>query len=106
MEKTWIGCASANFRSGRGGDGRPHGIVVHVIVGSLDSAGNTFRNPNIVPNRSAHYGVGRDGRVHQYVREEDTAYHAGTVDHPTAAMVLAKPGVNPNQYTIGIEHEG
>ncbi len=42
--------------------------------------------------------------VHQYVDENDTAFHAGIVVNPTWSLL--KPGVNPNFYTCGIEHEG
>ncbi len=103
---TWIGCAAANFRPGRGPDGKVEGIVVHIIVGSLRSADNTFLESDLTLPRSAHYGVGRDGRVHQYVGEQDTAFHAGIVDRPTAPLVVRKLPVNPNLYTVGIEHEG
>jgi N-acetyl-anhydromuramyl-L-alanine amidase AmpD len=47
--------------------------------------------------------VGRSA-VHQFVDEADTAFHAGTVVRPT--WRLLQPRVNPNLYTIGIEHEG
>jgi hypothetical protein len=53
---------------------------------------------------SAHYGIGRAGEVHQYVRETDTAYHAGRVYKPSWKGV--RPGMSPNLYTLGIEHEG
>jgi hypothetical protein len=42
--------------------------------------------------------------VHQYVGEADTAFHAGRVWKPVWDAI--KPHVNPNLYTIGIEHEG
>jgi N-acetyl-anhydromuramyl-L-alanine amidase AmpD len=48
--------------------------------------------------------VGKNGEIHQYVAESDTAFHVGVVDHP--AWPLLKAGINPNLYTIGIEHEG
>jgi N-acetyl-anhydromuramyl-L-alanine amidase AmpD len=54
--------------------------------------------------KSAHYGISRAGIVHQYVQETDTAFHAGIVVRAT--WTLLKPKVNPNFYTIGIEHEG
>jgi N-acetyl-anhydromuramyl-L-alanine amidase AmpD len=38
------------------------------------------------------------------VDESDTAFHAGIVVRPQ--WQLLKPGVNPNFYTIGIEHAG
>jgi N-acetylmuramoyl-L-alanine amidase len=101
----WMGCAAANFRSGRRG-ARPEAIVVHIIVGSLRSADGTFGDDHLAVPRSAHYGVGRNGAIHQYVSESDSAFHAGVVDRPTAPLVRRKLPVNPNDYTIGIEHEG
>ncbi|NGZ60003.1 MAG: hypothetical protein CV081_05815 [Nitrospira sp. LK265] len=53
---------------------------------------------------SAHYGVGKEGQIHQYVGESDQAWHAGRIVSPT--WRLLKPDLNPNLYTIGIEHEG
>ena len=96
-----MGCAAGNFRKGRSGS-EPQAIVIHVIVGSLASAGITFGDAR--SSVSAHYGVGKDGTVHQFVEETDTAFHAGIVVRPTWANL--RSGVNPNLYTIGIEHEG
>jgi N-acetylmuramoyl-L-alanine amidase len=45
-----------------------------------------------------------DATDHQYVGETDTAFHAGRVWKPVWGHL--KPKVNPNLYTIGIEHEG
>lgn len=101
MQRDWIGCAAENFRKGRHGF-EPRAIVIHIIVGSLESAGLTFRDPRSAV--SAHYGVGKSGRVHQFMEEADTAFHAGTVVEPTWRLI--DPNVNPNLYTVGIEHEG
>ncbi len=65
------------------------GIVFHWIVGSLESAGSSFQNPN--RRASAHYGIG-DNEIHQFVDEKYTAWHCG--NYPK------------NQIYIGIEHEG
>lgn len=100
--KEWIGCAPGNFQPGRPPGFAPEAIVIHIIVGSLHSAGLHFNDPASVV--SAHYGVGKDGRVHQFVEEKDTAFHAGIVVNPSWALL--KPRVNPNYYTVGIEHEG
>ena len=97
-----IGCAFENFRRGRPAGLHPAAIVIHIIVGSLKSADATFNDPK--SNVSAHYGVGKSGEIHQYVEEDDTAFHAGIVDRPTWRLI--QPGVNPNFYTVGIEHEG
>jgi N-acetylmuramoyl-L-alanine amidase len=101
MQPTWIGCPSSNFRSGRHGY-RPEAIVIHVMDGSFAAGESVFSDPNT--QKSAHYGIAADGTTHQYVLENDTAFHAGIVVNPT--WPLLKPGVNPNLYTIGIEHEG
>ncbi len=101
MQRDWIGCATDNFRKGRHGF-EPRAIVIHIIVSSLESAGLTFRDPRSCV--SAHYGVGKSGRVHQFVEETDTAFHAGTVVEPTWRLI--DPNINPNLYTVGIEHEG
>ncbi len=104
MNPEWIGCVPHNFRPGRPVGYQPQLIVIHVIVGSLLSADRWFNNP--VASVSAHYGVGCDGRVHQYVAESDTAFHAGIVVNPECELVMSRPNVNPNYYSIGIEHEG
>lgn len=64
-------------------------IVVHWMVGSLESADASFANSD--RNASAHYGIG-DDEVHQYVGEENTAWHSGNWEM--------------NLRSIGIEHEG
>lgn len=88
MNITWIGAHPNNYMVGRNGQ-TVQGLVLHWIVGTLESADKTFQNPDRIA--SATYGVG--GRaVHQYVREEDTAYGNGNW--------------NSNLTTISIEHEG
>jgi N-acetyl-anhydromuramyl-L-alanine amidase AmpD len=95
-------CSPRNFLHGRPGGLRPTAIVIHISEGSLASADAWFNNQSALV--SAHYIVGRGGEVHQYVSEEDTAYHAGSPVNPT--WRLLRPHVNPNFYTVGIEHEG
>ena len=102
MEPQWIGCPESNFRKGRPFGLRPEAIVVHIMDGSFAAGESVFRNPET--QKSAHYGISRDGEVHQYVNESDTAFHAGIVVNPS--WPLLKPRINPNFYTIGIEHEG
>lgn len=114
---TWIGCAPNNFKFGRRrhitGAGikqyqefEPEAIVIHISTGSAKSADNTFGNGS--SHVSAHYLVTKNGDIHQYVKPEDTAYHCGVVDEPAWETLNApgKLGVNPNLFTIGIEHEG
>ena len=83
MNKTWIG--SPNYDTNR----KPiQYIVIHWFgVGSLQGADNRFLDD--ASDVSAHYAV-EDEIIHQYVREEHVAYHAGNY-----AI---------NQASIGIEH--
>ncbi len=98
----WIGCPEANFHRGRAFGLRPEAVVVHLIDGSFAAGEAVFRDPTA--HKSAHYAISKEGEVHQYVDENDTAFHAGIVVNPTWSLL--KPRVNPNFYTIGIEHEG
>lgn len=83
---TWVG--SPNYTKGREGK-KVSLIVVHHMAGTLAATDVVFQDKT--RNTSAHYGVGRDGTIHQYVDEANTAYHAG--DWST------------NLISIGIEHE-
>lgn len=98
----WIGCPDSNFHRGRPFGLRPEAIVVHIIDGSFAAGESVFRNP--ATQKSAHYAVSWTGSADQFVDENDTAFHAGIVVNPT--WPLLKPRINPNFYTIGIEHEG
>jgi N-acetylmuramoyl-L-alanine amidase len=102
MEHKWIGCPESNFRKGRPLGFRPEAIVIHIMNGSYTAGEAIFLSEGT--QKSAHYGISKEGVIHQYVDENDTAFHAGVVVNPT--WPLLKPGVNPNFYTIGIEHEG
>jgi len=90
-----------NFWSGRRGH-KPFGVVLHIVEGSASSCINWFKNPK--SKVSAHYLIKQNGTIIKFVEEENTAWHAGIVNKPT--WKLLKAGINPNLYTIGIEHEG
>lgn len=104
METTWIGCAPENFRKDRPSGMKPELIVLHSLDGNLADAEARFSRNGT--NLSAHYAVGVRGEVHQYVAETDTAFHAGYAVNPAATLVKGRPRINPNFYSIGIEHEG
>lgn len=95
-----------NFSNGRLGY-RPEAIVIHVMDGTLSGTDSWFANPKSAV--SAHYGVGKNGEIHNYVDEENTAWHAGRINAPSWKLIKQTANrnyVNPNCYTIGIEHEG
>jgi len=79
---------SNNYEKGRRGK-TIKWIIMHWIVGTLQSADATFKNPTRIA--SAHFGIGQN-EIHQYVNEGDTAYHSGNFD--------------VNLQSIGLEHEG
>jgi hypothetical protein len=96
---------------GNHGKGRPGpilAIVMHIMEGTMAGTLSHFRSP--ASGVSTHYGIGKDGSIVQYVRDEDTAQHAGIVDRPTSALVRERRSKNaqdnPNGWTLGIEHEG
>lgn len=93
-----------NYRVGRRGTYPVDMLVIHVTEGDASSTVAWFNNPEA--KVSAHYLVREDGRIVQFVDEGNTAFHAGRVSAPTAELVLDRAGVNPNSFSIGIEHEG
>lgn len=77
------------------------------MEGSLAGTDSWFKST--ASKVSAHYGIGKNGEVHQYVQETNSAWHAGRVHAPSWQLIKSVAGggyVNPNFYTIGIEHEG
>lgn len=109
MAITRVACAPRNFRKGRPTHLRVEAVVIHVIDGSVQAADAVFTDNALSDPRSAHYVVSRAGEIRQYVDEDDTAFHAGNIVNPTWAGLKTGPDgrhVNPNFYTIGIEHEG
>jgi N-acetylmuramoyl-L-alanine amidase len=93
---------SPNFRAGRR---KPISAVVVHYTGdtSLDGTIGWFKRSD--SKVSAHYVIGRDGRVVQMVQEEDTAWHAGrSAMDPNHKPAPTEPNVN--DFSIGIELVG
>ncbi len=98
-----------NFWPGRG-QYKPVAIVEHMMHGTIETTRKYFNGEMGDYKVSAHYGVARDGRVWQFVREEDTAWANGIVNRPDPGLVwvqeaLAK-NTNLNAITLSIEYEG
>lgn len=107
---------SGNFMVGRDGL-QPYAVVNHVTDGTAASALAWFKNP--LAGVSAHFLVGRSGKVWQFVSILNTAYANGATylgngqwRDPATNVVrppwekLATYHGNPNLITISIEHEG
>jgi len=94
----WAG--SPNFSIGRSGK-KIIAIVDHITSGDFPGCLEWMQNP--ASGASAHYLVTKTGRILQMVKEGNKAWHAGIVNKPNWALY---DGFNPNNYTLGIEHEG
>ncbi len=105
---------SGNFETGRDGQ-RVKAVVLHIGEGPLTAFFPTFNNP--ARKASAHFTVGKNGEIEQYVSINDTAFanglrfDNGVWRNPRGIEVKPAwkgliPGVNPNFYTVSIEHEG
>jgi len=104
----WVGTGGQNYWAGRAGLA-PTAIVNHVMLGTL--AGTRAAFAHAAHEASAHYGIGSDGQIWQFVRDEDTAWANGPIRQPNLAAVpwiadCVARNVNPNRVTISIEWEG
>jgi hypothetical protein len=79
MPVEWSGAAAENYRKGRCGF-EPKAIVIHIIVGSLESARLTFGDPRA--SISAHFGVGKAESFTVWGRKRH-GLSAGIVVRPT-----------------------
>lgn len=100
---TFVPAHPSNFSKGRGGMAW-EGLTIHTTDGgaSIAALDSWFANP--AAKASTHFGIGQDGTIHQYVSLDDTAFAHGVINQPTAPILAENPGVNPNQWLIGIEH--
>lgn len=131
FEAEWVGCHKDHFQTGRfhGALSGPTPVtvcVIHIMDGSMVGTRQWF-NMSVGERReaqrksgqrpvggrsSAHFGVDALGRIEQYVRYADTAFHTvwnrGT--WPNGGLydgIYTLPGnVPPNLYTVGIENTG
>lgn len=93
-DATWLG--SPNFTPDRAGHDMspPSWVVLHTMVGTLAGAAARFAMAREMA--SAHYGVGLDGRLWQWVDERDAAWTNGAT---------GRGGLGDNLDSITIEHE-
>lgn len=83
-------------------------IVDHIMSGTLAGTDSWFANPE--SKASSHFGVGKNGEIHQYVSLNNPAWANGAVNNSDWPLLIPKIDdsgyVNPNYYTVSIEHEG
>lgn len=105
LKPTYEFIQSPNFTKGRrrpvfgpGTSPLPPGDISAIVIhytGSMNIEGTISWFKNKEAKVSAHYVIGRDGRVVQMVKEEDIAWHAGR------SILDGVPNVN--YFSIGIE---
>ena len=83
----WID--SPNHYNGRNGRKVTH-ITLHIMAGFLAGTDSVFSRPS--SQASAHYGIGANGEIHQYVDERNGSWSDANYES--------------NLSTISIEHEG
>jgi N-acetyl-anhydromuramyl-L-alanine amidase AmpD len=105
MDIKWVGSPYFGYPDGvHGRNGyKPIAVVLHIAEGSLAGCDAWFNSPNNTGS-STQYCVGKNGEIHQYVSEDDAAWGNGQVNKPSWPLLIQD--VNPNLYTISIEHEG
>lgn len=67
--------ANSNYTDGRDGATINKIVIHHAATTDFDGIGRTFQNAS--RGTSAHYGVGANNNVDQYVQEGNIAWHAG-----------------------------
>lgn len=83
---------------------KPVAVVNHIMQGYQNTMLMWARERPYIRAKSAHFTINRKGRIVQHVAIDKQAWHSGNVQDHT--WKLLRDGVNPNEYTIGIEHEG
>ena len=96
------------YQNARDGRYPLRAFVNHRIVGTLPSARRAFGlvAGDVGRRASSHFGIGYVNGVRtidQYVPLDRMAWTNGDVREPTWSRII--PGVNPNLYTVTIEHE-
>lgn len=104
----WIPSPNTGYPRGTHGQVFPLAKVVHIAAGTLAGMDSWFSNPN--SSASAHFGIGKNGALHQYADTLDACWHAGIMNRPDRTIPIIdnwfRTGKNPNLFTIGIENEG
>lgn len=87
----------------------PDVICNHISQGNAQSCIEWFSTDSTNKESSAHFLVAKDGNVYQFVDIHDNAWGNGLkadeIKLSTLSVVKSR-SVNPNWYTVSIEHEG
>ena len=82
----------------------PLAVMSHIMQGYQRTMIQWAQERPPATQKSAHFSIGRDGRIVQHASIFTPTWTAGRVNAPTWALLPA--GANPNKHIVGIEHEG
>lgn len=89
----WIGCNANNYSTQKI---QHKFIVIHVTSGDNQSGTDAwFQNPKAIV--SAHFSIGKDGTVHQYVDTDQMAY--AEMDHNGTSISIEHSGMSGDHLT-------
>lgn len=105
MPEGWMPEIERIPTTAHGGVIKPSGVMSHIMQG-YQATMVEWAQKGQAP--SAHFTIGRNGRLIQHVSIYQQAWHAGRLDGPNCRPTnpLLPANSNPNDYFIGIEHEG
>jgi N-acetyl-anhydromuramyl-L-alanine amidase AmpD len=101
MEIKWVG--TPNYSEGREGY-TPIIIVNHITQGDYPGCLSWLQNPE--SKGSSTFLITKGGEILQLVKEEDKHWANGYIESASVDLDLVIQGVNPNLYSLSIEHEG
>jgi N-acetylmuramoyl-L-alanine amidase len=107
MKIEWRGDKVKNYYTNRNGM-YPRAICNHISAGTMGSMYNWFTDP-ANKKASAHFGVGRNGEIHQYIDIQHGAWTQGIDESDiqyATANIVRDLGSDPNYWCVSIEHEG
>jgi N-acetyl-anhydromuramyl-L-alanine amidase AmpD len=109
-DTTKIPAKDFGYRDVEPGTMKPIGVINHVAQGYISTIDAWARDAD-ANDAMPHFGITRDGEIHQYVDIFSRAYHSGRHrnEPPPTWELLPRKGagwVNPNYVTVGVEHEG
>ena len=81
------------------------GVVLHIMDGTAAGCAAWFADP--AAYAGALFGTGKDGHIYQYFTLEQGPFNHGAIESGyTAKLLDENPGLNPNWWLVGNEHEG
>ena len=102
VRAVWRPAYRGNYtQANRGARGIKY-IVIHIAQGSYSGTIDWFQNPRA--NVSAHYVVGRKGKISQCVHNEDIAWHAGNWRFNRRSIGIEHAGYGSQQWTDHMYH--